>query len=67
MYNRGPGFLAVVQYNLAPSPFSSPVSKLDRDTQDDNLLTGERVGEREGAKSYDGEKAWSSIKKFKTL
>jgi hypothetical protein len=46
-----------------PPPPSSPVSKPDRQhtgrlRKRDNLLTGEGGG---GAKSYDGEKAWSSI------
>ncbi len=48
-------------YDLAPLP--SRVSKLDwrytgRLRKRDNLLTGE---EGEGAESYDGEKAWSSV------
>jgi hypothetical protein len=43
-----------------------PVSKLDqkhtgRLRKRDNLLKGEGGGDRRGAKSYDGEKAWSSI------
>ncbi len=56
-------------YDLAPNPllptFSS-VRTLDgrhigRLRKIDNLLTEEGVGGGEGAKSYDGEKAWSSI------
>jgi hypothetical protein len=43
---------------LYPPP--SPVSKLDLRMRD-NLVKGEGVGEEEGAKSHDKEKAWSSI------
>ncbi len=51
-YYRGPGFLAVVGFGLAPSP--SPVSKLDRWHTErlrmrDNLLTGEGEGGGGGA------------------
>jgi hypothetical protein len=69
MINRGPGFL----YDLAP-PLTAPpslVSLLDwRHTgrlrkrelrKEDNLLTGRGVMDGGGAKSYDGEKSWSSI------
>jgi hypothetical protein len=66
---RGQGFLNVVLFGTLPLNLSPPlpVSKLDRRHRGrlrkrDNLVLGEgRVGEREGAKSYDGEKAWSSI------
>jgi hypothetical protein len=68
---REPGFLAVVLFDSFPPP--SPVSKLDRRhtgrlLKRDNFLTGEGEGVGEGAKSYDGEKAWSSIfESFNTL
>jgi hypothetical protein len=61
MIYRGPGFLAVVLF--APSR----VSKLDRrhkgrPRKRDTILTGEGGGEGvKGAKSYDVERAWSSI------
>jgi hypothetical protein len=48
---------------LSPSPFPSPVGKVDVPNTEkmrkrNDLLTGGKgVGEREGAKSYDGEKA----------
>jgi hypothetical protein len=52
MYCRIPGFLAIIRVGSFPLPFpptTSPVSK-------------ERGGGGgEGAKSYDGEKAWYSI------
>ncbi len=50
MYNRGPGFLAVVLFGFSPFPVSKHYAG---DTQ-----------EGEGAKSYDGEKACSSIIHF---
>jgi hypothetical protein len=46
-----------------PPPPPSHISKLDRrhiGKLRENLLTGEEVG-GVGAKSYDGEKAWSAI------
>jgi hypothetical protein len=47
---------------LHPHPYPhSSVSKLDRRHLGDSLLTGEGKGKGGGAKSYDGEKAWSSI------
>ena len=66
---RGPGSLAVVWFGSSPTPFSPsfpPVSStLQRLTgrlrKRDNLLTSEGRREGEGAKSYDVEKAWSSI------
>jgi hypothetical protein len=56
---RGPGFLAVVWFGSSPTP--SPVSKLSPYLsflvcRRSSLLTVEG-----GAKSYDGEEAWSSI------
>ncbi len=58
-----------LSYDLAPPSTPShlsPVSKLDRRhtgrlRKRDNLLTGEGGWGGGGAKSYDGEKAWSSI------
>jgi hypothetical protein len=59
---RGPGFLAVVWFVSLPPPFSRQkvgpwTLDIGRLRKRDNLLTGEG----EGAKSCDGEKAWSSI------
>ncbi len=64
--DRGLGVLAVVWFGSSPSTPSLPVSKLDwqhtgRLRKRDSLLTGEGDGGGEGAKSYDGEKARSSI------
>ncbi len=51
--------ICLLPYPLPPSP----VSKLD--TQRDDLLTGEGgEGVRGGTKSYDCEKAWSSINQY---
>ena len=63
MVYREPGFLAVVSFGSSPTPSPSPVSKLDRRhtgrlRKRDDLLTVKGGG----AKSDDGEKAWSSIK-----
>jgi hypothetical protein len=56
--------VAVVRPGSSPTP--SPVIKLDRQhtgrmRKRDNLLKKEGVRGGEGAKSYDSEKAWSSI------
>jgi hypothetical protein len=67
LHYRGPGFLTVVSFGSTPIPLPhSPVSKLDQRhigklRKRDNLLTREGGGEEEIVKSYDGEKAWSSI------
>ncbi len=64
MIYRGHGFLCV---GFNSSPISSPVSKLDGQHTEtlrkrNNLLTGEGGnGFGEEPKSYDGEKAWSSV------
>jgi hypothetical protein len=61
MYYRGPGFLAVIRFGFFPFP-SAPLSRKKarpatyREKRD-KLLTGESGGEREGAKSYDGEES----------
>jgi hypothetical protein len=72
MIYRGPDFLAVKCFGSLPSPPPCPpstVSKLDstgyaqEDVERETTCWRERgddVGE-EGATSYDGEKAWSSI------
>ncbi len=66
MICRGPGFLAVVWFGSFPPP-PSPVSKLDRrhiqeDWERETTCWGRGGGGKAiGAKSYDGEKAWSSI------
>jgi hypothetical protein len=62
MIYRGPGFLTACNFLLFPPP--SPVRKLDRAhtgklRKKYILLTKEWGGQ--GTKSYDGEKAWSSI------
>jgi hypothetical protein len=63
MIERGPGYLDVVRFGSSPTP--SPVSKLDqktRKTEKERQLADGRWGRGwGGAKSYDGEKAWSSI------
>jgi hypothetical protein len=54
-------------YDFAPTPPPPLGSRLDprhtgRPRKRDNLLTGDvGVGDRVGAKSLDGEKAWPSI------
>ncbi len=59
MIYGGPGFLAVVWFGSTPP---SPLSNLDRKTEKERQLAEERGWEvGEGAKSYNGENAWSSI------
>ncbi len=61
MNYRGPRFLAVVWFNPPLSSVSSTMRRLTgRLRKRNNFLTG-GGGEGEGAKSYDGEKAWSSL------
>ena len=54
-------------YDLAPPPPRRPPSvnssrpATHRKTERDNLLADGRSGRGEGAKSYEGEKAWSCI------
>ncbi len=65
MIVRESGFLAVVWFGSYPTP-PSPVSKLDRRhtgrrRKRDNLLSERGREGGGGAKSFDGEKAWSSI------
>jgi hypothetical protein len=61
MNYRGPGILAVVQYDLAPSP-SPPLSYVSKLSLFLSLPVcpqsslGEGGRKREGAKAYDGEK-----------
>jgi hypothetical protein len=66
MFYRGPGFLAVVQYDLAhpqpPTPL--PIAKKGCISFSVFPRVAGRAYLREGgggAKSYDDEKAWSSI------
>jgi hypothetical protein len=67
MIHKRPDFLAVVCFGSSPTPcLNSPVRKLERRhtgrlRKRDNVLKGEGEEGRGGAKSYDGEKAWSSI------
>jgi hypothetical protein len=69
MIYRGSGFHVVICLLLLAPTSPSPVSKLDRKTQDtgrlrkrDNLLSGDgEGGAGGGAKSDDSEKDWSSI------
>jgi hypothetical protein len=60
MIYRGPGFLAVVRLGSCPPPptASSTHRKTEKERQ---LADGGGGGDWGGAKSYDGEKAWSSI------
>jgi hypothetical protein len=64
MIYSGPGFLAVV-FGSYPHPHPVPHTKFAQHTgrlrKRDNFLTGKWVGGGGGAKSYDGQKAWSSI------
>ncbi len=53
MTYRGPGFLAIVWFGSYPTHSPSPISKL--------CLFSRRGCGRSQIKSYDGEKAWSSI------
>ncbi len=52
MIYRGPGLLVVERFGSSPTPYRRHTGR--------QLLTVE--GGRRGATSYDGEKAWSSIK-----
>jgi hypothetical protein len=71
MIFRGPGFLAIVWFDSSPAPSPSLFlqqvrtgvathRKTEEERQVAKLLTGGGTGGW-GAKSYDGEKAWSSI------
>ncbi len=58
-----PGFLAIVWFGSSPTP-SLPSKSSTGDTQEDwkrETTADGRWGGGRGAKSYDGEKAWSSI------
>jgi hypothetical protein len=58
---RGAGFLTVIWLGFFPPPsLPSVCSKEGRLRKRDILLTGQGGGCGGGAKSYDGEKAWSS-------
>jgi hypothetical protein len=64
IYYWGPGFLAVPWFLLLlllllRSSFSSQINSTHRKTEKERQLADGR-GEREGAKSYEGEKAWHS-------
>ncbi len=65
MYYRGPGFLAVICFGSFPLPSPSHFSKLFSLSQSSCVsaveLAGWRRGWGEGSKSYDDEKAWSSM------
>ncbi len=63
---RGPGFLAAVWFCSFPPPppllpSVCPAPQTRRLRKRDNLLTGEGGDGGLGAKSYDGEKAWTSL------
>ncbi len=69
MIYRVVGFLAVELFGSSPAPYPSPFSKLSfflslPICRRSSLLTGEGGG---GAKSNDGEKAWSSMNHSKKL
>ncbi len=66
MINRGPGFLAVVWFGSFPThshPLLSVTSTCDEEEDWERETTGRRdMGEGGGgAKTYHGEKGWSSI------
>ncbi len=61
--SRGPGFFPVVWFGSYPIQPTLPGQQrhTGRLRKRDNLLTGEGRGGGGGAKSHDGENAWSSI------
>jgi hypothetical protein len=68
MINREPGFLVVVCFGSSPTPLPHSrqqvvyLSQSSFVSQVESILTGDGGWSGGGAKSYDGEKAFSSVK-----